>query len=322
MNMKLSVGIPAFNQGNYLRKTLDSLLMQEQQPYEIVVSDNHSTDETPDILEEYKDKIRIVRPPNHLGMMAHWNFLVSQLNGEWFTLLSSDDIAKPNYVSTLLEGISRSNNSVLVRAGWENIDENCEVTSTHYLLSVKRIVSPPNTLYENLLGPKTSFAAFAAKHGAWKEVGGFPENFKLIGDWGFWLKLSPLGDFIYEHQIISGYRTNYRPTISKVRLSAWVEDEIEIRMITIPDLVKSFRCVDHKKVFRALRNRFLSNLATISQLIEPEDRDKMAIMLYPWACLANCQADLMKFEAGKIIKIRTNPLRKYLRNLLQYVRAL
>ena len=99
---KLSVGIPAYNQGQYLASAIRSLLEQTLQPLEIVVSDNFSTDVTSLVLEQFKGQIRIVRPPSHMGMMEHWNFLVSKMQGEWFSILSCDDIAKPNFVSTLL----------------------------------------------------------------------------------------------------------------------------------------------------------------------------------------------------------------------------
>ena len=74
--MSISVGVPAYNQGQYLAETLDSLLCQAVPPTEIVVSDNHSTDQTPEILRQYEGRVRIIRPPEHLSMTAHWNFVV------------------------------------------------------------------------------------------------------------------------------------------------------------------------------------------------------------------------------------------------------
>ncbi len=69
---RLSIGIPAYNQGEYLRETLASLVHQVDASTEIVVSENHSTDNTPAVLEEFAGRVRVVRPPVHMPMMAHW----------------------------------------------------------------------------------------------------------------------------------------------------------------------------------------------------------------------------------------------------------
>ena len=139
-------------------------------------------------------------------MMANWNYLVGELGGEWFSLLSGDDIAKPNFIETLLKGIGRSQNAMLVRAGFQLIDGKGKLGAERLLLSVRKREVPPKTLYESLVGPKTSFSSFAVRHDAWRIVGGFPEELRLFGDWGLWIRLAPLGDFIYEPSIISLYR--------------------------------------------------------------------------------------------------------------------
>ena len=56
---RLSIGIPTYNQGDYLEDTILSILNQTEKPYEIICSNNHSTDNTSYILEKYKDIITI-----------------------------------------------------------------------------------------------------------------------------------------------------------------------------------------------------------------------------------------------------------------------
>ena len=58
--MKLSIGIPTYNQAEYIEKAILSALNQTEPAYEVVVSNNHSTDSTAEVLEKYKDKIRII----------------------------------------------------------------------------------------------------------------------------------------------------------------------------------------------------------------------------------------------------------------------
>ena len=52
MNNKISIGIPTYNQGRYIEETILSCINQTVKPYEIVVSNNHCTDETDKILEK------------------------------------------------------------------------------------------------------------------------------------------------------------------------------------------------------------------------------------------------------------------------------
>ena len=322
----LSVGIPAYNQGSFLRETLDSLLLQTTTPLEIVVSNNHSTDNTAEILKEYEGKIRIIQPENHLDGMPHWNYLASQLKGDWFALLSSDDIAKPIYVETLVEGIGRSENSVLVRAGWENIDGQGNFIENRYLLSVARHTRPPQTFIENIYGPKSSFAAFAVKKSAWEKIGGFPTKTILYGDWAFWLGLSPLGDFIYEHKIISSYRVNYRPTLHLERLPLEIPDEVLMCSQIIPEIAKKFSKIDQSIIGKASKTRFIDKLNYITRLLKENQlkeaqRNDFAIQMDNWSKLVGCEIELSEFKAGKNFVAKVNPIKPFLRRIVEFIRS-
>ena len=72
--VKISIGIPTYNQAEYLEETILSVLNQTVAAYEIVVSNNHSTDDTEKILDKYSDVIRVIQPPTHLTMVENWNF--------------------------------------------------------------------------------------------------------------------------------------------------------------------------------------------------------------------------------------------------------
>jgi len=283
LKQTLSVGVPAYNQGRYLKATLDSLLAQTVAPLEIVVSDNHSTDETASILRGYQGRIRAIRPDTHLDMMAHWNFVVANLKGDWVALLSSDDIAKPNYVEVLQRGTERSKSAVLIRAGWETIDAEGRLIEERKLLGVRTVVSPPQTFLEQLLGPKVSFAAFAVRKSAWESVGGFPEQCALVGDWGFWLKISPMGNFVREMPVISQYRADYRPAIQKRRLVPWLQDEFILATEIIPKISGQFNGAFAERVDRGKAQRLFQCLESCSVILEPTERPELVSFFQKWA---------------------------------------
>ena len=182
----LSVGVPTYNQAEYLQQTLDSLVNLPRQPLEIVVSENHCTDQTSAILEQYGDAIRVIRPPTHLSMMANWNYLISHLNGEWVVLLSSDDLALPNYVEVLERGTTVSPAAVLVKTSYQRIDRQGRVTKTKHLRATQTVVSPPETLTGQLTGSDVAFGAlpYAGMRGSGR--GGFRSSAtsRGIGDSG------------------------------------------------------------------------------------------------------------------------------------------
>ncbi|PIV97296.1 MAG: hypothetical protein COY55_08820 [Flavobacteriaceae bacterium CG_4_10_14_0_8_um_filter_31_99] len=227
MNVKLSIGIPTYNQGSYLEKTILSILNQTEKPFEIVISNNHSNDGDTDIvLEKYKNQIRVISPPSFLTMMENWNFLCKNLSGTHIALLSSDDYYEPNFVESFHKIVKPD--GVLYRFGFNLVDDDNQVLKTRKINSAKKITSFPENFYEQIRSPKTSFAAFVVEKEALKKVNYFDENLKLIGDWGLWLRLSPLGKFYYSENIVSNYRFEYRPTLTKDRFITNVTDFVYV----------------------------------------------------------------------------------------------
>ena len=237
MDISLALGIPVYNQGSTISDTIKSALNQKEQFDEIVVVDNFSTDETASVLLNFKEKIRIIRPPKHLDMVDNWNYCVGQLNGEWFSLLSGDDILKPEFVSLVKKNIIKYPDAILIRADWELINGDGVILSKHHQLSVSRITKPPKTLIEQLYGPKVSFAAFATKKSIWKKVDGFPKDFHLCHDWIFWLKISLFGPFIRIPKILAQYRTTKRPELEVLRISSRIHDEILFSRDILPKIM-------------------------------------------------------------------------------------
>ncbi len=298
--MRISIGVPAYNQGQYLAETLDSLLNQTVPPDEIVVSDNHSTDETPEVLRRYQGRVRIIRPPEYLPMVAHWNYLVENLTGDWFSLLSSDDIAEPGFIQHLSRAAMRHRNAVLVRGGWLTISPSGRGTGRCLLLSTSRVTEPPRTLTEQLQGPKASFAAFLCRRSAWEEVGGFPTSLRLYGDWGMWLRLSPVGAFVSTHSVVSRYRTGYPGSSNRARLVDSAHDERVIALEVAAKAAEELGLTTQGVMQRAVARRLTTFLAQMSALVADADiRVRMAAELRPLAVATGLEPVLDDFTAGK-----------------------
>lgn len=232
----ISIGIPTYNQAETLGATIESFLNQSVDPLEIVVSENWCTDHTQDVLKNYEGMIKVVRPDRHLSMMANWNFLVSHLKGEWFSLMSSDDLALPNFVKDVSECITQNTSAVLIRGPYLAIDGDGVVVDKRTATFAAKKRDFPSNFYEQIWGTKTSFAAFCAKKDACESAGFFNEELVYAGDYALWLSLSPLGSFITTKKCISQYRVDYRPTISTERSKAVLKDSVILKTDIIPSI--------------------------------------------------------------------------------------
>lgn len=90
--MKISVVIPAFNREKYIVKCLDSIVNQSYKPYEIVVIDDASTDNTVALVEEYSNTIiKIIKCKKNGGAQKARNIGIKEATGEWIAFMDSDD---------------------------------------------------------------------------------------------------------------------------------------------------------------------------------------------------------------------------------------
>ena len=101
-NPKITVGIPVFNGEKSIRRSLDSVLSQTFLDFELIISDNASTDSTQLICQEYKrndKRIRYIRNEKNMGGVANFKLLLDESKTEYFLWLSADDY----WDSTFLE---------------------------------------------------------------------------------------------------------------------------------------------------------------------------------------------------------------------------
>lgn len=91
---QVSIGLPVYNAGNYLKEALDSILAQTFTDFELIISDNASTDATEKICRDYasQDKrIRYIRNEKNLGGAANFNRVFELASGRYFKWVAHDD---------------------------------------------------------------------------------------------------------------------------------------------------------------------------------------------------------------------------------------
>jgi glycosyltransferase involved in cell wall biosynthesis len=102
----LSIGIPVRNGARYLGDTLDCLRKQEFGDVEILISDNASTDETPEIIRAaagHDPRIRHIRQTENLGPADNFNYVFRHTTGEFFSWLACDDLFEPTFHARMVD---------------------------------------------------------------------------------------------------------------------------------------------------------------------------------------------------------------------------
>jgi glycosyltransferase involved in cell wall biosynthesis len=92
----VTIAIPTFNRASLLKACVTSALAQTYPNFEVLVSDNASTDPTPEVLREFSDgRLRIVRQPENIGLLPNWNACLAEAKGRYIVFLSDDDRIAP-----------------------------------------------------------------------------------------------------------------------------------------------------------------------------------------------------------------------------------
>ncbi len=123
---RLSIGLPVYNGDRYLMKSLDALLGQSYEDFELIISDNASSDETSEICRDYESRdprIRYHRQPCNIGSSPNHNYVVEVARGEFFKWASYDDLYARDLLGRCVETLDEHPGSVLAHSWSASIDE-------------------------------------------------------------------------------------------------------------------------------------------------------------------------------------------------------
>ena len=100
-NPLVTVGIPVFNGEKFMKRRLDSILNQTYQNFQILISDNESSDLTSKICGDYQkkeNKIKYYRQQKNLGFVKNFNYLLKNTQTKYFVMAAVDDLWEPTFL--------------------------------------------------------------------------------------------------------------------------------------------------------------------------------------------------------------------------------
>jgi glycosyltransferase involved in cell wall biosynthesis len=179
----VSIIVPSFNQGKFIRETIESCLSQDYRPIEILVMDGGSKDQTVAVLKSFDaPELQWWSEPDR-GVVDAVNKGLERAKGEVLTIQSSDDVFLPGAISAAVEALARAPDAGLVYGDVELIDEHSTQIGADKLGEFDLAAYLGRFQYVPQPGTCFTRAALAA-------VGGWREHISYAADADFWMRIA------------------------------------------------------------------------------------------------------------------------------------
>ncbi|MEO1289663.1 MAG: glycosyltransferase family 2 protein [Chloroflexota bacterium] len=181
MGNLVTIALPTYNGASkYINEAIESCLEQTHTNWELIVVDDTSTDNTPEVMAswcERDERIRYVRHEVNKRLPGALNTAIATMRGDYFTWVSDDDLFRPNALEVMVNYLETHNEVDLVYTDYSEIDAEGEI--------IRRIeVGLPGELgIHNVIG-----VCHLRRRKVLDTIGGYSEEFFLVEDIDFWIR--------------------------------------------------------------------------------------------------------------------------------------
>ena len=194
----VSIITPSYNTAEYIGETIESVIAQTYSNWEMIIVDDCSTDNTDDIISQYRDtRIHYFKNKKNSGAALSRNKALREAKGKWIAFLDSDDLWKPEKLEKQLKFMVE-NGCEFSCTGREVIDENSHFTGK-MVFSPKHVGKIGMYLY---CWPGCLGSMYNAETVGLIQI----EDLKKNNDYAMWLKVIKKCDFFSMKEVLAGYR--------------------------------------------------------------------------------------------------------------------
>jgi glycosyltransferase involved in cell wall biosynthesis len=183
-NPLVSVIIPTYNRAWALAEAIDSVLAQDYNNFELIIVDDGSIDNTPDLLNEFAGKLKLIRQKN-AGVSAARNHGIAEARGDFLAFLDSDDTWLPKKLSRQVDFFIRCPDALICQTQEIWIRNNTRVNPRPCHKKPSGMIFDPS-LELCLVSP----SAVMIKRDLFDKVGLFDEGLPACEDYDLWLRVS------------------------------------------------------------------------------------------------------------------------------------
>jgi glycosyltransferase involved in cell wall biosynthesis len=214
----VTVVIPTYNHARFLGDALRSVLDQTFTDWEAIVIDNHSQDNTDDVVASFADpRIKLLKIQNNGVIAASRNMGVRAAKGEWIAFLDSDDRWTPNKLHVSIKHVNN-----MIDLIYHDLEIVGEVPGFFQRKRVKsRRVKSPVAIDLLVNGNAIANSSVVVRKILLDKIGGINESSKIIAaeDYNTWLRIGQITEkFFYIHEVL-GYYMQHDQGVSRKDMS-------------------------------------------------------------------------------------------------------
>lgn len=213
-NPLVSVCIPLFNGMPYLGEAIQSVLQQTFTDWELIITDDGSSDTSATCANGFKDpRIRYSANPRNLGPEGNWNQSLREARGRYAKLLCQDDRLHPDCLARQVEVLEQDRDCriSLVSCARSIIRPDGKRIMTSRWKRQRQVISPGSALRQIIrsgTNPVGEPAAALFRTESWRRLGGFSAREPYVIDLDFWCKLLTEGDCAYLPEVLCDFRVS------------------------------------------------------------------------------------------------------------------
>ncbi|MBI4665137.1 MAG: glycosyltransferase [Nitrospinae bacterium] len=223
--MPVTVLMPVYNAGKYLRQSIESVLAQTYGDFEFLIINDGSTDDTAQIVRSYSDsRIRFVENESNTGMVATLNRGLSLATHKLVARMDGDDISLPQRLEKQVACFSQNEKLALLGSRCGQIDEN---GVSIYMGALEKPLEPVTVKWYQLFdNPFTHTSVMYKKNVVFDDLGGYRWS-DICADYDLWARIAESG---YEAQNLPDRLVDYRTHSSSIigALRAKNEEKLKI----------------------------------------------------------------------------------------------
>ncbi len=210
MALKVTVGIPVYNGAKFIGASIESVLNQTFSDFELIVSDDRSTDDTEAIVCSFSDsRIRYVKNERNLGAPGNFNNCINLAKGHYVYLLHADDVMLPRNLERKIKVMDANLNVGMVHSNIYQIDESGKVLDTHWEKRYHEdLILDGYKYFLELISNGNLICAPSVmiRKSCYEKLGGFDCRISHSCDWEMWLRISLFYDVAYIVEPLVLYR--------------------------------------------------------------------------------------------------------------------
>jgi glycosyltransferase involved in cell wall biosynthesis len=243
----VSVILPNYNHAPYLEERINSILCQSYQDFELIILDDCSTDNSKEIIEQYRTNIKvscIVFNTNNSGSpFPQWKKGIELAKGKYIWIAESDDFAETDFLALLVPVLERNNELGLVFSGSNWVDDQGKIGQDLSVYHKSFCTKGQEEIKVSLMKFNSiqNVSAVLFRADALKRIDWNFTKYKSCGDWILYVELLLKNDICFIADKLNNFRWFHTSVSSNAeKKGQWIYEGVDVLLLAQTDILLSF----------------------------------------------------------------------------------